>query len=254
MSESPPESPRARAAALVDHPLVRGARARFREDWATPTILIVFGVLSLVLLVVMYPAYALKRHEVPSSALWRAQRYEDARPHLEALVRHYRGEAEKLEQREGYADNPKYRNTLRKYRRYLRWLGTSYLWAGQPERALKTWEHLREVQPGVKLEAELAMCLMELERYDEARPNLEAALRRKPGDPALNYYKGVLHLRDGEYQPAGRAFLIAATDKRWDERARPYRERLAREVFGEGGVPDFPEPTPTPDPTPDTVK
>lgn len=66
--------------------------------------------------------------------------------------------------------------------------------------------------------------------YKKAMEYFNPILARNPFDPAANFYTGVIFFHEGRMAEAGQRFARAASDPKFDEKARPYREQMLKRL------------------------
>lgn len=114
-------------------------------------------------------------------------------------------------------------------------VGNGWFLLGWGLRRLKRWQEASEAfQRSIELEActvdsynELAICLMELGSYEDARHRLEQALRFEPENTKIISNLGVLALKKGELDLAGRFFRTILEIDPEDTIAPRYLEEIS---------------------------
>jgi tetratricopeptide (TPR) repeat protein len=88
---------------------------------------------------------------------------------------------------------------------WMRWnnYGIALLDAQQYAASVKAFERVAALRPDYA-DAYTNMAVVEIpwEKYNEARPNLEKALKLLPGDPRALYYRALVERNAGQVQPA----------------------------------------------------
>ncbi|MCL5269014.1 MAG: tetratricopeptide repeat protein [bacterium] len=183
----------------------------WRPDAITLSILGFFVVLSLVMVAFMWNGYVLLSNGAAVDRLLARGEYREAIPHLVRIVE--RSPASYDRQRQ---------------------LGDCYLFIEppQPKLAMAHYALALKYNPDMNLNRELGMAYSELGDQTEALKFFTPVLQEDPADPGVNFFMGRNFFRHGMYREAASSFQAAAADKKWDDRAAPFRRELAEKVFG----------------------
>ncbi|HOE97193.1 MAG TPA: tetratricopeptide repeat protein [Candidatus Sumerlaeota bacterium] len=173
-------------------------------------ILGVFAVLSFTMILAMWYGYRIGRFTQKAEALIAAERYAEAVPYLQYIVR-------------------KQPHAWMRQRQ----LAQCYLEMGQPEEALAHLELVRQYAPNEPLDVEYGIAWRLQGKHEEAAESFRKALARKPSDAAAHFYLGLQAQEAGRIAEAATHFQGAAADPKWDRRALPHRQQLADAVLGD---------------------
>jgi tetratricopeptide (TPR) repeat protein len=170
-----------------------------------------FAALSLLYLAISWPGYQIERRTVIAERALNEERYADALPHLEYIVKRYPGAWVRLTQ-----------------------LGDCYLELGNPQKALDLYEQslAKEPEQGLYARRGRAHYLIN-PRSNEAIELLQKAYDADPNDSEVNYYMGLFYMNQRDYANAAGRFQAAAGDPKIFQRVKPELEKIEKHLLGD---------------------
>ncbi len=167
-----------------------------------------FAVLSLLVILVLWPGYQINRHTASAEADLSVGHYESAMGHLLYITHRYPGAWLRMAQ-----------------------LGDCYLELNRPQEALDAYQRSLKIESKQNLKAKLGRAYFLLGNDQESVRLLKEALSTNPNDPYAQFYIALFYLKQNNYAKASFFFEGASSDPALFKKSRPYLDEIRSKLL-----------------------